>query len=60
MIEGRNQGPTLSMQLASASTARIARGYVNDPVCDDYSVLITLDAAKEVRGHRASPRRRPD
>ena len=28
----------------------LLKDYLSDPVCDNYSVLIVLDAAKDVRG----------
>jgi 4-aminobutyrate aminotransferase/(S)-3-amino-2-methylpropionate transaminase len=51
VIEGRIKDRTLSMQLGIGFTPRkLLSGYLNDPVSDNYSVLITLDAATEVPG----------
>jgi GNAT superfamily N-acetyltransferase len=57
VVEGRVKDPTLSMQLGIGFEPRaLLAGYLNDPGCDNYSVLITLDAGKEVPG--ASRKRR--
>lgn len=43
--------PTLSMQRRLGFTLRqLLPGHVHDPVCDDYGVLIVLDAATPVEG----------
>ncbi|MEP7383841.1 MAG: GNAT family N-acetyltransferase [Gemmatimonadota bacterium] len=48
---GEINDPTLSMQLRVGFEARVLLpGHVHDPVCDDYSVLIVLDAARAVAG----------
>jgi 4-aminobutyrate aminotransferase/(S)-3-amino-2-methylpropionate transaminase len=51
VVAGRIKDKTLSMQLGIGFEPRaLLAGYLNDPVCDNYSVLITLDAGKEVPG----------
>src|SRR5262245_8638955 len=51
VVSGRIKDPTLSMQLAVGFEPRaLLANYLNDPVCDNYSVLITLDANTEVPG----------
>src|SRR5262245_1631706 len=51
VVAGRIKDPTLSMQLAVRFEPRaLLSNYLNDPVCDNYSVLITLGADKEVPG----------
>jgi 4-aminobutyrate aminotransferase/(S)-3-amino-2-methylpropionate transaminase len=51
VVEGRVKDQTLSMQLGVGFEPRaLLAGYLNDPVCDNYSVLITLGADKDVRG----------
>jgi len=51
VIDGRVKDRTLSMQLGIGFEPRaLLAGYLNDPVCDNYSVLITLDAGKDVPG----------
>src|SRR5262249_47208073 len=50
-VEGRINDPTLSMQLRVGFEPRaLLANYLTDPVCDNYSVLLVLDAGKEVRG----------
>jgi GNAT superfamily N-acetyltransferase len=47
--EGRLNDPTLSAQMKIGFELRaLLPNYLNDPVCDNYSVLIVLDAAREV------------
>jgi len=48
---GTINDPTLSVQLKIGFTPRVLLpGHVHDPICDDYSVLIVLDAAIDVAG----------
>jgi hypothetical protein len=35
----------------------LLKDYLNDPICDNYSVLIVLDAAKDVEGAVRPPAR---
>jgi ribosomal protein S18 acetylase RimI-like enzyme len=58
LVAGEINDPTLSMQQKAGFEFRaLLKDYLRDPVCDNYSVLIVLDAAKDVRG---AVRRRPD
>jgi GNAT superfamily N-acetyltransferase len=51
LVSGRINDPTLSMQRRVGFEFRgLLKDYLRDPVCDNYSVLIVLDAAKEVPG----------
>jgi len=51
VLTGRIKDPTLSMQLRVGFEPRaLVANYLNDPVCDNYSVLIVLDAGKNVTG----------
>ena len=51
VVDGRVKDKTLSMQLGLGFEPRaLLAGYLNDPVCDNYSVLITLGAEKDVPG----------
>ena len=51
VVAGRIKDPTLSMQLGVGFEPRaLLANYLNDPVCDNYSVLIVLDADKDVPG----------
>jgi len=51
VVEGRIKDPTLSMQLGVGFRPRaLLASYLNDPVCDNYSVLIALDADTDVPG----------
>ncbi|MGH9143945.1 MAG: aminotransferase class III-fold pyridoxal phosphate-dependent enzyme [Vicinamibacterales bacterium] len=51
VVEGRIKDKTLSMQLGVGFEPRaLLAGYLNDPVCDSYSVLITLGADQDVAG----------
>jgi GNAT superfamily N-acetyltransferase len=63
VVAGRITDPTLSMQLGIGFEPRaLLSGYLKDPVCDNYSVLIVLDADKEVAGasrQLAQQNRRP-
>ncbi len=48
---GRINDPTLSMQLGAGFVVRaLLPNHLDDPVCDNYAVLIVLDAAHAVRG----------
>jgi predicted N-acetyltransferase YhbS len=47
--EGTINDPTLSAQLRIGfELRRLLPRYVHDPVCDDYAVLIVLDASRDV------------
>jgi GNAT superfamily N-acetyltransferase len=51
LVTGRINDPTLSMQKKVGFEFRgLLEDYLQDPVCDNYSVLIVLDAAKDVAG----------
>jgi GNAT superfamily N-acetyltransferase len=51
LVAGRINDPTLSMQQKIGFEFRgLLKDYLQDPVCDNYSVLIVLDAAKDVAG----------
>jgi 4-aminobutyrate aminotransferase/(S)-3-amino-2-methylpropionate transaminase len=51
VIEGHIKDSTLSMQLGVGFEPRaLLANYLNDPVCDNYSVLLVLGADKEVQG----------
>jgi hypothetical protein len=51
VVARRIKDPTLSMQLGVGFEPRaLLANYLNDPVCDNYSVLVVLDAGKDVRG----------
>jgi 4-aminobutyrate aminotransferase/(S)-3-amino-2-methylpropionate transaminase len=51
VVDGRIKDSTLSMQLGVGFEPRaLLANYLNDPVCDNYSVLLVLGANKEVRG----------
>ena len=51
VIEGRIRDSTLSMQLGVGFEPRaLLANYINDPVCDNYGVLLVLGAEKAVRG----------
>jgi 4-aminobutyrate aminotransferase/(S)-3-amino-2-methylpropionate transaminase len=51
VVAGRVRDSTLSMQLGVGFTPRaLLANYLNDPVCDNYSVLLVLTADSEVRG----------
>ena len=56
---GRRTDPTLSMQLRAGFTVRaLLRDHLDDPLCDNHSALIVLDAAHTVPGsERPSPMR---
>jgi GNAT superfamily N-acetyltransferase len=49
LTEGRLSDPTLSAQLHIGFEPRaLIPNYLNDPVCDNYGVLIVLDASRQV------------
>lgn len=51
LVAGRITDPTLSMQQRVGFEFRgLLENYLQDPVCDNYSVLIVLDADKDVPG----------
>jgi 4-aminobutyrate aminotransferase / (S)-3-amino-2-methylpropionate transaminase / 5-aminovalerate transaminase len=51
VISGDIHDPTLSMQIAVGfAPLGLLENYLNDPVCDNYSVLLVLDRAAIVRG----------
>jgi 4-aminobutyrate aminotransferase/(S)-3-amino-2-methylpropionate transaminase len=51
VVEGRISDPTLSMQMRVGFEPRaLLANYLNDPICDNYSVLIVLGAEKDVPG----------
>ncbi len=51
VLSGRIRDSTLSMQMGAGFEPRgLLANYLNDPVCDNYSVLLVLDSSKNVRG----------
>lgn len=51
LVSGRIKDPTLSVQQRVGFEFRgLLHDYLHDPVCDNYSVLIVLDADKDVAG----------
>lgn len=53
LVAGRINDPTLSMQRRVGFEFRaLLKDYLRDPVCDNYSVLIVLDADRDVAGAR--------
>jgi 4-aminobutyrate aminotransferase/(S)-3-amino-2-methylpropionate transaminase len=51
VLAGRIRDPTLSMQMNVGFEPRgLLANYLNDPVCDNYSVLLVLESEKPVRG----------
>jgi GNAT superfamily N-acetyltransferase len=51
LVAGRINDPTLSMQRRVGFEFRaLLKDYLQDPVCDNYSVLIVLDADRDVEG----------
>ncbi len=51
LVAGRINDPTLSMQQRIGFEFRaLLKNYLTDPICDNCSVLIVLDAAKDVPG----------
>jgi len=50
VVRGELFDPTVSMQMKTGFEARgLLANYLNDPVCDNYSVLLVLPAGKSVR-----------
>jgi 4-aminobutyrate aminotransferase/(S)-3-amino-2-methylpropionate transaminase len=55
VLAGRIRDPTLSMQMNVGFQPRgLLANYLDDPICDNYSVLLVLDSEQNVRG---APRR---
>ena len=53
VLRGERSDPTISVQMALGFEARgLLPGYLNDPVCDGFGVLLVLDARRDVRGDR--------
>jgi 4-aminobutyrate aminotransferase / (S)-3-amino-2-methylpropionate transaminase / 5-aminovalerate transaminase len=51
VVSGEIHDATLSMQMGVGfAPLALLENYLNDPVCDHYSVLLVLDAAVNVRG----------
>ncbi len=51
VLDGELRDPTLSIQMSVGfEPLGLLANYLNDPVCDNYSVLLVLDSAKSVRG----------
>ena len=51
VLGGLIRDPTLSMQMNVGFEPRgLLANYLNDPVCDNYSVLLVLESEKPVRG----------
>jgi len=51
VLAGRIRDSTLSMQInVGFEPRKLLANYLNDPVCDNYSVLLVLDAGKNVKG----------
>ena len=51
LVSGRINDATLSMQKRVGFEFRaLLKDYLSDPICDNYSVLIVLDAARDVQG----------
>jgi 4-aminobutyrate aminotransferase/(S)-3-amino-2-methylpropionate transaminase len=51
VLAGSIRDSTLTMQMNAGFEPRgLLANYLNDPVCDNYSVLLVLDAEKNVRG----------
>ncbi len=51
VLAGQMRDSTLSMQMGTGFEPRgLLENYLNDPVCDNYSVLLVLEAEKQVRG----------
>jgi 4-aminobutyrate aminotransferase / (S)-3-amino-2-methylpropionate transaminase / 5-aminovalerate transaminase len=51
VLAGRMRDPTLSMQMNVGFEPRgLLANYLDDPICDNYSVLLVLDSEKSVRG----------
>jgi 4-aminobutyrate aminotransferase/(S)-3-amino-2-methylpropionate transaminase len=51
VLSGEIRDSTLSMQINAGFEPRgLLANYLNDPVCDNYSVLLVLESEKDVRG----------
>jgi 4-aminobutyrate aminotransferase/(S)-3-amino-2-methylpropionate transaminase len=51
VLAGRIRDPTLSMQMSLGFEPRgLLANYLDDPICDNYSVLLVLDSDKSLRG----------
>jgi 4-aminobutyrate aminotransferase/(S)-3-amino-2-methylpropionate transaminase len=51
VLAGRIRDPTLSMQMNVGFEPRgLLANYLDDPICDNYSVLLVLDSEQNVRG----------
>ncbi|HTW63530.1 MAG TPA: aminotransferase class III-fold pyridoxal phosphate-dependent enzyme [Bryobacteraceae bacterium] len=51
VVSGHIRDPTVSTQMNVGFEPRgLLTNYLNDPVCDNYSVLLVLDSTKNVRG----------
>jgi 4-aminobutyrate aminotransferase/(S)-3-amino-2-methylpropionate transaminase len=51
VVSGELWDPTLSVQMKMGfKPLRLIENYLQDPVCDNYSVLIVLDSATQIRG----------
>jgi 4-aminobutyrate aminotransferase/(S)-3-amino-2-methylpropionate transaminase len=51
VLAGRIRDSTLSMQMNVGFEPRgLLANYLDDPICDNYSVLLVMDAEKKVRG----------
>lgn len=51
VVSGRIKDSTLSMQIKVGFEPRaLLENYIDDPVCDNYSVLLVLDSAKDIPG----------
>jgi 4-aminobutyrate aminotransferase/(S)-3-amino-2-methylpropionate transaminase len=50
LVAGEINDPTVSMQIATGfEPSGLLANYLNDPVCDNYGVLLILPAAKEIK-----------
>ena len=57
LLAGTINDPTLSMQRRVGFELKaLVSNYLDDPICDNYSVLIVLDASKDVPGAKRGPR----
>jgi hypothetical protein len=49
LLRGERSDPTISAQMSVGFEPRgLLPGYLNDPVCDNYGVLLVLAAGKDV------------
>ena len=52
LLSGEIRDPTVSMQMATGFKPRgLLQNYLNDPVCDNWGVLLLMDAADDIQ-HR--------